>query len=72
MSKHQPHPGPTSLLPGIDFSHEAYRGFDIRRDMTGMFIERNGKRLQDVPAALSWKWARQIIDAAIAYGVVPK
>lgn len=50
-------------LSDIDFSHQHYRGYDIRCNWTkGMYIERGGIWVVDVPADSSWRYARNFID----------
>lgn len=51
-------------LSDINFSHEHYRGYDIRVSCyKGMRIERGGIWVVDVPSSKSWLWAREFIDA---------
>lgn len=51
-------------LSDIDFGHEHYRGYDIRVNAleNGIYIERGGIWVVDVPAASSWRYARNFID----------
>jgi hypothetical protein len=51
----------------IDFSHQAYRGFDIRFNaLEGQLtIEKEGKPICKVPPDQSWFWARAMVDELI-------